>query len=126
MNKKSMNIKLLLGIFLLGIGIGSYVLYKNGFLNKNISTSRNLANLEQSVKGLQTSILQPTSFPSSNSNSYLQNTISDIQQQAQNLNLAQIASSSPQIQQIIQQIQNLPQVPANDAKQACMQLCNKL
>ena len=121
-----MNIKVLLGIFLLGVGIGSFVLYKNGFLNKNISANKNLNSLEQSVKGLQTSTLQPTSTPSSNTNSYLQNAISNIKQQAQNLNLAQIASSSPQIQQVIEQIQNLPQVPANDAKQACVQLCNKL
>jgi hypothetical protein len=52
--------------------------------------------------------------------------VQQIQQEITHLNVNDLASSSPQIQQIIQEIQSLPQVPGNIAKQACIQLCNKL
>jgi hypothetical protein len=56
----------------------------------------------------------------------LQKKISELQAQITHLNVKDIASSSPQVQQLIQQIQSLPNAPANAAKEACMQVCNRL
>jgi len=56
----------------------------------------------------------------------VQQQIQTIQQQVTHLNIADIASSSPQVQQVIEQIQQLPKLPAEAAKAACQQLCNNL
>lgn len=63
------------------------------------------------------------SLPSSTD---IQNQIQHIQQQVTSLNVSELASSSPQVQSIIQQIEQLPKVPANAAKEACINLCNRL
>lgn len=54
------------------------------------------------------------------------NKIHDLQQQVSHINIAEVASSSPEIQQLIQQLESLPQMPGNAAKQACINVCNKL
>lgn len=56
----------------------------------------------------------------------VQQQIHTIQQQVTHLNVAQIASSSPQVRQIIQQIENLPNATSDQAKQACYRLCDNL
>lgn len=56
----------------------------------------------------------------------VQGEIHTIQQQVTHLNVADIASSSPQVQQILQQIQDIPAGPEGQVKDACMRLCNNL
>lgn len=56
----------------------------------------------------------------------LQKKIAELQDQITHLSLQDIASSSPQVQQLIQQIQALPNAPANAAKEACIQMCSRL
>jgi len=51
--------------------------------------------------------------------------IATIQQQITHLDAGQIASSSPQVQKIIQDIQNLQEYPKNQAKEMCQQICSK-
>lgn len=52
--------------------------------------------------------------------------VAALQQQASQISVQEIASSSPQVQQILQQIKQLPSVPGNVAKQTCMNICNSL
>ena len=54
------------------------------------------------------------------------NQIQNIRNQVSNLNVTEIASSSPQVQQILQQIENIPAGPVGQVKEACMRLCNNL
>lgn len=56
----------------------------------------------------------------------VQNQIQKIRAQVSNLNVAEIASSSPQVQQVLQQIQNLPNAGTSQVKDACIRLCNNL
>ncbi|MDE2025088.1 MAG: hypothetical protein KGJ07_01190 [Patescibacteria group bacterium] len=56
----------------------------------------------------------------------LQKKIGELQQQITHLSMGDIASSSPQIQQLIQSIEALPKAPGNAAKDACIQMCNRL
>ena len=56
----------------------------------------------------------------------VQNQIKNIQEQVGNINVAEIASSSPQVQQVLKQIENLPSGPESQVKDACMRLCNNL
>ncbi len=81
----------------------------------------------QNVKGAETSTLPPTpekiTLPSSDD---VQKKIGEIQDKITHLSVQDIASSSPQVQALLHQIQQLPSLPGNAAKAACVQLCNKL
>lgn len=56
----------------------------------------------------------------------VQQKVAQIQQQVTHLNVADVASSSPQIQAVLQQIQNLPGASTNQVKQECYRLCDQL
>lgn len=49
--------------------------------------------------------------------------IDSIKQQVLGLNIAEIASSSPQVQKIINDVQSLQQYPSNEFKAICKQIC---
>jgi len=49
--------------------------------------------------------------------------INSLKQEASSLNIAEVASSSPQIQKIINDIKALEQYPTNQAKEICKQIC---
>lgn len=49
--------------------------------------------------------------------------IEEIRKTINGLNTAEIASSSPQIQKVLQDIQGIKDLPANQAKEACLKIC---
>ena len=49
--------------------------------------------------------------------------IESLKQDVKGLNIIEIASSSPQIQKIINDIKSLEQYPVNQAKEICRQIC---
>ena len=53
----------------------------------------------------------------------LQEKIESLKQAALGLNVVEIASSSPQVQKIINDIKALEQYPTNQAKELCRQIC---
>ena len=56
----------------------------------------------------------------------LQKQILGIQQEVTQLKVTDVSTSSPKIQQIIKQLQALPQGSINQIKDSCMQICNRL
>ncbi len=56
----------------------------------------------------------------------VQNKIQDIQQEVTHLNVNEIATASPQVQQLLKQIQEIPAGPVGQVKEACMRLCGQL
>jgi len=49
-----------------------------------------------------------------------------IKQQAENINVEEIASSSPQIQNLINDLKALQSLPKSQLKDACFKICNGL
>ncbi|HEX8965476.1 MAG TPA: hypothetical protein VF820_03545 [Patescibacteria group bacterium] len=101
------------------------------------NTSQDITHVQTTigVKGAETSSTgsnPPTQQSQNNatfslpSSTDIQNQIQNIQQQVTHLNISDLASSSPQVQAILQQIEQLPNAPANVAKEACINLCNRL
>ncbi len=86
----------------------------------------------QSVKGLSASNHDSSSVDSSSLPSTerlgveTQQRLESAKQQIQNLNVAEIATSSPQVQKIINDIKALPNYPASQAKGLCLKLCDGL
>jgi len=50
--------------------------------------------------------------------------IKSLKQEVSLLNIAEIASSSPQVQKIINDIKSLEQYPTNQAKEICRKICD--
>lgn len=100
--------KLLFGVLFLLILLGIGYQTNKQFFNQIHLPSR------ISVKGSSTTKVVPIN---------LQEKISEIKNEATNLNVADIASSSPQVQNVLNQIKNLGNLPKNEAKQVCEQIC---
>lgn len=56
----------------------------------------------------------------------LQEKITDITEQISNLDMQEVAASSPQVQKVLKDMEGLKDLPKNEAKNACMQLCSSL
>lgn len=50
--------------------------------------------------------------------------VENIKREISNLSFTEVASSSPQMQKILKDIQNLENLPKNQAKEACQKICN--
>lgn len=108
-------------VVLVALIIGG-LLAKHFFLDAQNSPSDAM----QSVKGVTSQNDSPQLPTVQNVQEGVQQQLSNLQQQASQISVDDIASSSPQVQQILQQIKQLPQQPGNIAKQTCENICNSL
>jgi hypothetical protein len=79
--------------------------------------SKNLSD----VKGANTSQI---SMP--NIKQDVQGQISNLKNEAANINLVDVATSSPQVQKIINDLKALQNYPSNKLKDTCVSICNRL
>lgn len=56
----------------------------------------------------------------------IQGRINELQKEAQGINVADMASSSPQVQKVINDLKALQNYPMDQLKNACEQICNRL
>lgn len=56
----------------------------------------------------------------------IQNQINNLKQEAQNINVTDIATSSPQVKKVINDLKALQEYPNNQIKSSCEQICNGL
>ena len=113
-NKETWNKKrVFLGIFLLVLLIigGGYLFRDKIF----ISSSRQL----KSVEGVSTSTVDTAA----NVQEAVREKIDNLKQEVSGLNLMEVASSSPQVQKILNDIKALQQYPANQIKDLCRKIC---
>ena len=110
--------------------------FKNYILSNNLKT--NVANIFKkpasgSVEGASSENLNPqansnnSSLPSTNNlKTEAQSKLDIIRQEITKLNILDVATSTPQVQKIIQDIQSLEKYPGNQAKDMCEKICNGL
>jgi len=109
-------IVILAALTLLGYGIKTFVLGKNiDFFSK------------KTTLGTSTQKQENTSLPTASSiQNSLQQKLGNIQQEISKLDIADIASSSPQVQKIINDLNALKDYPSNQIKEVCQNICNSL
>jgi hypothetical protein len=73
------------------------------------------------VEGAATSI-----DPVENIKNAVEDKIGTIQEEASNIDVAEVASSSPQVQKIINDIKSLQDYPSDQAKSLCEKVCSGL
>ncbi len=114
-NKKRVLIGLLVLIMLLAGLIG----FKTFVLDKNAASA-------PSVKGAAVSSDLNQQSPLPNIKTNVADQINTLQKEASNINLTDIATSSPQVQKVINDLKSLQDLPRNQAKDYCQQICNSL
>jgi predicted PurR-regulated permease PerM len=75
-----------------------------------------------SVKGAN--IVNPIN--TSNIKNTIQDQVNSLQQEASGINIAEIASSSPQVQKVLNDLKTLQTLPKNEVKDFCQKVCSGL
>jgi apolipoprotein N-acyltransferase len=114
-DKKKILLFLIAAIVLIGIGFEA----KSLFLGANVSPSAPVSIQKPDVKGAATQV-------SSNIKNSVQNQLDNLKSEAQNVDLVEIASSSPQVQKVINDLKAIQDYPKNQLKTTCQQICNGL
>ncbi|HYM65627.1 MAG TPA: hypothetical protein VES68_04085 [Candidatus Sulfotelmatobacter sp.] len=108
-------------IFLAVLLIGLYKV-KTIILDKNVSKEKSSSLVsKQDVKGAQT-----IESPAQSLKNNVQEQINSLKSEAQNINVVDIATSSPQVQKIINDLKAIQNYPSNQLKQTCINICNRL
>lgn len=121
----------------IAIAIGVLILLiVGGVFAKKYFLGANQESAQKTVQGVSTQDSSSGSTSSGNNSVSSSNlnfslpTVSDLQlqlnqleQKIQHLSIQDVASASPQVQDIIQQVQNLPNLPKDQAKSVCQQVC---
>ena len=108
-NKKRTGLALI--VFLLLAGSAVYLLRNSLLLNAKSERAQNQKVLSASDQNLE---------------GIIQRQVQAIKQQAANINIEEIASSSPQIQNLINDLKALQNLPKDKAKEACYNICSGL
>ena len=108
-DKRKIIIFCILIIVLLFVGL----LLKDSILGKSYKVS----SVSQKINGIS---------PQIDVKKTVQDQINTLQQEANNINLADMATSSPQVKKVINDLKALKDLPNNQLKQACVNICKKL
>jgi hypothetical protein len=111
--------KILTGIVILGV-LGWFV-YQNRSYILSINDTPT-----KSVAGAQTSQKQEDNKRVAIPQFDLQQKVQEISQEVGNLDVKEVAASSPQVQKVLKDMQSLKDLPASQAKDACMKICSGL
>ncbi len=113
------------------------VMYGAGFLpsqRNKIVAKKTLQPNSEKVAGATTSNAEDSSSStekgtarfSSSLQKSVSRTIESIKEDVKDLNVTEIATSSPQVQKIIKDIQSLQKYPESQAKEMCQKICSSL
>jgi len=107
----------IVAIVLLLIGLVVFT----GMLNTKDTTKKETGlSIKQSVKGME------AEKEIQNIKEVLGEKIEEITKEASSINIAEIASSSPQVQKVINDIKELEKYPSDQAKGICQEICDSL
>lgn len=83
--------------------------------------------LGQNVEVAPTPIKKPdVEIPRVNIANEVGSKINEIKKNIEGLNAEEVASSSPQIQKVLKDMEGLKDLPSNEAKSMCMKLCSEI
>jgi len=111
-NKK----RIIIGIFLLTlIIVGGYFFKTKIFVDSSGQA--------KSVKGISAEEISTQPEPKVNIQEAVKEKLDSLKQEVSGLDMLEIASSSPQVQKILNDIKSLEQYPTNQIKEICRKIC---
>jgi len=99
--------------------------FKTFVLDQKSPESSN--NRSINVKGENTSQVpsfSPTSAPAEEIKKGIENKLIELNKEANNINVVEIATSTPTVKKILNDLRNLQNLPQSSAKEACFKICN--
>ncbi len=114
-DKKKIILFLIAAIVLIGIGFEA----KSLFLGTGVAPSSPVSVPKPDVKGATTQV-------GSDIKNSVQSQLDNLKTEAQNIDFVEIASSSPQVQKVINDLKAVQDYPKNQLKATCEQICNGL
>lgn len=121
-NKKRLIVLIIaLGVLIVGgLELKNYLLGSDSPEISNFSTQKN-------VKGASISPVPTISLPTAKDiGQNLEGGISNIKNELNNIKVQEIATSSPQVQKVLNDIKELPSVPGKEVCSSLLKLCNGL
>lgn len=112
-NKK----RIAIAVFLLAL------LMLGGYFVKIRSLGKNFSQPAKSIKGINTKGTTTEPALKMNVQEAVKEKINNLKQEVSGLNVLEIASSSPQMQKILNDIKSLEQYPVNQVKEICRKIC---
>lgn len=103
-----------------------FLSFKTFVLDKN--SPQNAIFQPEKVKGISTQA-SPISSPQVSSEDIkksVENKLSDLKKEVNNINVIEIATSTPAVQKVLDDVKKLQSFPQSQARQACLQICNGL
>jgi hypothetical protein len=120
--------RVFLGLIVLAILIAGLATFKILVLDKNQDlVQKPISKYSKNVEGASTNTIsssQENAVVSLKTN--IQNQLNAIKQEASSIDLTEIATSSPQVKKIIEDIKSIQNLPKDKAKDYCEQICNGL
>jgi hypothetical protein len=111
-NKK----RIFIAVFLLALLLAGGYFYKTRVLGETLFRP------SKSVQGINTE-KENAELPGINVQETVKEKINSLKQQVAGLNISDIASSSPQVQKILNDIESLEQYPTDQVKEICRKIC---
>ncbi len=112
-------IAFLLLIVILGLSFKSLVLDKKGLEN---FTRKSIG-----VAGVSTTQQPPSNQNSSNElKKGVESKLNDLKNEVNQINVVEVATSTPAVQKVLNDIKGLQNLPQSEAKNACLKICNGL
>lgn len=100
------------------------LLIVGGYLFKTRVLGENLSQQSKSVKGAATKEKNTEPEFKINIQEAVREKLNNLKQEVSGLNMLEIASSSPQVQKILNDIKALEQYPTNQVKEICKKICS--
>lgn len=127
--------KVVVGLTLFLIALGTIILLKDRVFGKTLNPTsilksvKSVISLEKDVKGISSQDKKDSdvSIPVSSAKRIqmrVYEQVESIKKEISNLSFTEIASSSPQVQKILKDVENLEKLPRNQAKEACQKICD--
>ena len=111
--------KILITLFFSIVGLLVVLEFKSMFLDKNSGV------LGSAIQNKPVQITKPDiKVPNLNASSIVGSKIDEIKKNVSNLNAEDVATSSPQIQKVLRDIQGIKNLPADQAKSTCLKICS--
>ncbi|HKC14966.1 MAG TPA: hypothetical protein VKC89_03355 [Patescibacteria group bacterium] len=102
-------------------GFKTYVLDKNASI-----TSKSKSTQVEGTSVKNSDNIPPNFSPSQELKQNLQTKLSDLKKEVNNINVVDIATSTPAVQKVLSDFKNLQNLPQSQAKQACVKICDGL
>lgn len=119
----------LLGVVVIVGGgvLGFEYIKNNGLLSKNqieVTPKKNVMGISNSEENRPNPKNNQNTFSLPSSKEQLKDQLENIKKQVGFLSVSEIASSSPQVQKVLQDLKALEEYPHNQAKDMCQKICS--